>query len=175
MKWNNKLTLIAVGYILINILFAWHASTMTGGSSLIYVLIYPPFWIITLIFVGVLTYRKRKEWFKKEIIFSTISMLLFCTPIPLLAFTELTKPEMTRAGSGYNPKNGKTHKTETWIYKPGVIAIKKYWILDSEDWTGADESGFKKDSTWVYFDKDGDTLKIERYIEDKLIESKKYK
>ena len=175
MKWNIKLTWIAIGYILINILFAWHASTMTGGTSLIYVLIFPSLWLITIIAVGILTYRKRKGWFKKEIRFSTIVLLLFCTPIPLLVFTELTKPEMTRAGSGYNPKNGRTYKTETWTFKPGVLAIKKYWVLETEDWIRADESGFKKDSTWIYFDKNGDTLKTEKYLDDKLIESKEYK
>lgn len=174
MKWNIKLTIIAVGFILINILFAWHASTMSGGSALIYVLIYPIFWLITLILVSILTYRKRKEWLKKEMRFSTILMLLFCTPAPCFAFAELTRPEITRSSSGYFPENGKTYKTETWIYEPGVIAIKKYWILDSGNWNDIDENEFKKDSTWIYLNKKGDTLKTEKYKNDSLIEFNPY-
>ena len=56
MKWNEKLTLIATGFILVNILFVWHASTMTGGTSLIYAIIFPVFWGLTLIAVGILAF-----------------------------------------------------------------------------------------------------------------------
>ena len=133
MKWNQKLTWIATGFILVNILFAWHASTMTGGTSLIYVIIFPVFWGLTLISVGILTFKNRKTWFQKSMSLSTIILLIFCTPLPLLGFTELTKPEMTRSGTDYWPKDGVTLKTETWIYKPGQIAAKTYWTLETEN------------------------------------------
>lgn len=171
MKWNRKLTWIATGFILVNILFAWHASTMTGGTSLIYAIIFPVFWGLTLIAVGILTFKNRKTWFEKSMSLSTIVSLIFCTPLPLLAFTELTKPEMTRSGTDYWPKDGKTLKTETWIYKPGQIAAKKYWTLETENWTDKSEDEFKRDSIWVYFDKNGDTLKTEHYEKDKLIKT----
>ena len=171
MKWNQKLTWIATGFFLVNILFAWHASTMTGGTSLIYAIIFPVFWGLTLIAVGILTFKYRKTWFEKNMRLSTIVLLIFCTPLPLLAFTELTKPEMTRSGTDYWPKDGKTLKTETWIYKPGQIAVKKYWTLETENWTEKSEDEFKRDSTWVYFDKSGDTLKTEQYRNDKLIKT----
>ncbi|MBI0400567.1 hypothetical protein [Cyclobacterium marinum] len=171
MKWNQKLTWIATGYILVNILFAWHASTMTGGTSLIYAVIFPVFWGLILIAVGILTFKNRKTWFEKSMSLSTIVLLLFCTPLPLLAFTELTKPEMTRSGTDYWPKDGVTLKTETWIYKPGQIAAKKYWTLETENWTEKSVDEFKRDSIWVYFDKNGDTLKTEHYENDKLIKT----
>ena len=171
MKWNLKLTLIATGFVLINILFASHASTMTGGTSLIYAIIFPIFWGLFIIAVGILTFKNRKTWFEKSKRLSTVVLLIFCTPLPLLVFTELTKPEMTRTGTDYWPKDGKTLKIETWIYKPGQIAVKKYWSLETEKWTEKEENDFKRDSTWVYFDKNGDTLKIEQYENDKLMKT----
>ncbi|MCC5916866.1 MAG: hypothetical protein JJU02_06005 [Cryomorphaceae bacterium] len=171
MKWNLKLTWIAIGYILINILFAWHASTMTGGTSLIYAIIFPVLWGLTKIAVGIMTFKQRKVWFQKDMKISTLILLIFCTPISLLAYTELTKPEMTRSGTAYWPKSGKTLKTETWIYQPGQIAAIKYWTLDKENWTESEEKEFKRDSTWVYFDKHGDTLRTETYQNDLLIKT----
>jgi hypothetical protein len=174
MKWNYTLTWIATGFILINILFAWHASIMKGGASLIYAIIFPVFFGLTLISVGILTFKKRKVWFQKDLRVSTSILLIFCTPIPLLAFTELTKPETTRSGTAYWPKNGKTLKTETWIYQSGQLAAKKYWTLDKEDWSDSEEENFNRDSTWVYFDKNGDTLKTETYKDNLMIEIIEY-
>ncbi len=175
MRWNLPLTWIASGFIFVNLLFALHASTMTGGTSLIYsAMVFPIFWGLTLIFVSFRAYKLRRVWFSKDFIISTFILLLFCTPIPLVAFTELTKPEMTRSGTDYWSKNGKTLKIETWVYEPGRVAIKKYWILHSENWLNTDESDFLRDSTWIYLDKAGDTLKTEKYKEDKLIVTRNY-
>ncbi|RMG78755.1 MAG: hypothetical protein D6707_09375, partial [Bacteroidetes bacterium] len=162
---------IAIGFILVNILFFFFSSTMRGGTSLIYVIIFPVFWGITLIAVSILAFKNRKTWFEKSISLSTIILLIFCTPLPLLVFAELIKPKISRSGTSYWSEDGETLKTETWIYKPGQIAAKKYWTLETENWTEKSEDEFKRDSIWVYFDKNGDTLKTEYYENDKLIKA----
>jgi hypothetical protein len=45
---------------------------------MIYIIIFPLFWIITLITVGVLAYKNRKEWFGKEMKVSTIILFILC-------------------------------------------------------------------------------------------------
>ena len=77
---------------------------------------------------------------------------------------------MYRSGTGFNPKNRITIKNEIWNYNNGKTAIIKYWKINVENYMGnGDDDRFKKDSTWIYFDKDGDTLKTETYKDDQLI------
>jgi hypothetical protein len=174
MKWNITLVSIAITYILINILFYLHSRTMEGGSSLIYVIIYPAFWLITLIVVGIWTYIKKGFLFQKDSITATLILLFFCTPLPLLIASKLMQPETTRSSSGYSPKNGVTIKDEFWTYNTGQVAERKYWKLNTENWIDANEEDFKEDSTWVYFSKQGDTVKTELYNEGKLIRTTEF-
>jgi hypothetical protein len=174
MKWNITLVSIAITYILINILFYTHARTMEGGSSLIYVIIYPALWLITLIAVGIWTYIKRVSLFQKDSTAATLILLFFCTPLPLLIASELMQPETTRSSSTYSSKNGVTIKDEFWTYTTGQVAARKYWKLNTEKWIDANEEDFKEDSTWVYFSKQGDTVKTELYNEGKLIRTMEF-
>ena len=137
---------------------------MNGGSSLIYALIYPFFWLLTIITVSVLTYKKRKNWLSKQQKISTIILLVFCTPLPFLTFSSLIQPDIYRASTWYYSKNNQAIKIETWDYSNGKIAIKKFW-----------KNNNAKDSLWIYFDKNGDTLKTEFYKENQLIKTKEYK
>ena len=175
MKLNKTLLFFALGFLIINIFFLKNSETLNGGRAMIYIFIFPLFWILTLITVGILAYRNRKEWFNKEMKISTIILLILCSPLSFLGFSSLTRPEMHLIGTGYNPRNGITIKSETWNYNSGQTAIRKFWKLDTENWSIYDDSEYKKDSTWIYFNKEGDTLKIEKYKNDQLIEKKEFK
>ena len=137
---------------------------------MIYLVILPLFWITTLITVVILAYKNRKEWFEKGMKTSTIILLLLCTPLSIWGISSLTRPEIEWSSTAYHPKNGVTIKSETWNYRSGQTAIIKFWKLDTESGISSNEKDYKKDSLWVYFDKNGDTLKIEKYKNDQLIE-----
>ncbi|WP_373060431.1 hypothetical protein [Zunongwangia sp. H14] len=166
MKLNKTLTFIAIGFLIINLLFFRNLETLNGGRAMIYVFIFPLFWIATLITVGFLAYRNRREWFSNKMKVSTIILLILCTPLSVWAVSSLARPEIHLGGTGYNPIKGITIKSETWNYNSGQIAVTKFWKLNTDD-----NSGYKKDSIWVYYDKKGDTVKIEKYKNDQLIES----
>ncbi|GAB2973635.1 hypothetical protein GCM10027049_04680 [Mucilaginibacter puniceus] len=163
MKLNPIPALIALIYTVINVLFYMHATTLTGGASMGYVFIFPMFWIITALGIIVLSIRKRKSWFSKDLLLSTLVSLLFCTPIPLLAVGIFTRPDSYPVSEGYRTVNGNALKDESWDYYNGQRAAKKYWKNE------------KKDSIWVYFNKNGDTILTETYKEDSLISKKDYK
>jgi len=175
MKLNKILLIIAVGFLLINLLFYKNAETLNGGRAMIYIIIYPLFWIITLITVGILAYKRRNEWYTNELKISTIILLLLCTPLSIWGFYSLIRPEIELSSTGYNPKNGITIKSEWWNYNSGQTAVRKFWKLNTENYGGYDDSEYKKDSIWIYYDKTGDTIKIEKYKNDKLIEIKEIK
>ena len=66
-------------------------------------------------------------------------------------------------------------KSEHWNYNSGELAAKKYWKRIGAKTYEDEDEGFKKDSTWVYFNKKGDTIKTETYKDDKIIATKSYK
>ena len=175
MKVNKTLLIIAIGFLIINVFFFKNSETLNGGRAMIYIIVFPLFWIVTLMTVGILAYRNRKEWFSKEMKISTILFMILCTPLSIWGFSALIRPEIQLSGTGYNPRNGITIKSETWNYNSGQTAIRKFWKLDSENWTNSAENDYKKDSLWVYFDKNGDTLKVEKYNNDQLIEKTEFK
>lgn len=171
-KWNIELTWFALGFILINFFFYLHASSMNGGGSMIYIFIFPSFWILTLLILALWGYNQRHCWFKENLRTSSFILLFFCTPIPLFVFSSLIRPEMYCSGTGYNSKNGFTIKDETWNFNNGNTAIIKYWKINIENYRGnGDDDRFIKDSTWIYFKKNGDTLKTETYKDNQLIKT----
>lgn len=159
MKLNYTLLWITIIFIFINILLAWDMSNCTGGTSLIYVLIFPLFWGITLVIVGVLSYIKRKVWFQEQIKFSTIILIFLCTPFLPLVYSKITEPDIVRSGTSYFTQNREHYRRENYvyynIYKQARI---EFWVRDN-----AQSSLYLKDSIWVYFDRNGDTLKKVHY------------
>jgi hypothetical protein len=172
----NKLAPIIIVAAIANIIifsFYFYAAAAPGGSglSLVFALAFPVVWVITLIIVVILVIRGRKVIFKRRIIKWTIPVLLFSTPIPFLVLFFILNPPFAiyGAATGYYPHDGYTIKTEEWDYPGGKPAVTKYFKLNSEEYESAPESAFQKDSVWVYFDKAGDTTKMEWYKNGRLI------
>lgn len=152
-----------------------HALTLKGGMSIIYLFIYPAFWVITLVVVAIFCIRNRKRWFQRDMLLSTLIAMFFCTPIVLTCIYYLVRPASYITVTGYNPENGYVRKFEDWNYYSGGRAAKKYWKRPDDGASYADDSGFEKDSTWVFFNKNGDTIKTETYRDDRLVKTKVYK
>ena len=156
MKWNYTLTWIALAYILVNFLFAWDMSTSTGGTGLIYVLLFPAFWILAAIGITIWSYKKRATWFQKKMRFSTIILLLLCTPLLPLLYSKLSEPETARSGTSYFTENEKNYRRERYVYYGTAQQARiEFWVKN----TGSNPL-YIEDSNWVYFDRTGDTLKI---------------
>jgi hypothetical protein len=164
MKFNRPLTIAAIIYLVINTLFILNAATLNGGGSMIYIFIFPFFWIVTLVIITTLSIKNRKIWFKKDMLLSTLLAIFFCTPVSVSLFVLISRPASYLSSSGSNQKDGHQINSEEWNYYSNESrAINKYW-----------KDG-KKDSTWVYFNKNGDTLATETYSEDKLIHKRSFK
>jgi hypothetical protein len=161
MRINKTLSLIAVIYLLINLLFFLHASSLNGGASMGYIFVFPAFWVITLVIVFILSIKNRKTWFRKQLLLSTLIAIFFCTPICISLITIIVRPSMYLAASGYN---GDYKTFERWVYYSNQkTAITKYWKNNL------------KDSTWIYLNKQGDKTKTELYRNDTLITNKVFK
>jgi hypothetical protein len=170
MKINRKLLSIAVVYNVVNFLFWLHISNMSNATSMIYMVIFPCFWIVTIVFVVMLSLKNKIIWFQREYNVSTIISLFFCTPILFLSFIAINSPESYRASSSCGNKNGFTVKRESWNYSDGGRQVVKYWKANELGCCECDSLRLKKDSVWIYFDKKGDTIKVESYDYGKLIE-----
>lgn len=142
---------------------------MPDATSMIYIIIFPVFWIITIIIVAILTFKNKTIWFEKNYKVSTIIGLFFCTPIFFWFVRAINTPESYRDSSGYMSKNGYTIKYENWTYNDGSPQVIKYWKAVGENCNTCDSTHFKKDSTWIYFNKKKDTIKVEVYKNGELI------
>ena len=169
MKINNPLIIIALIFNLVNLLMWRHLSTMPNATSMVYLVIYPIFWILTMILVGILAFRNRKKWFEKSFILFTILALVFCTPFPILLISKFEEKDYYLASTTNYPENGSTFRIEEWNYTTGDIMLIKYWKTNVDNCNMCDSSVFKKDSTWTYFDRKGDTIRLEYYKDGRLI------
>jgi len=175
MKKLLPIIIVAVIANAITFSFYCYAAGEPQGSdlSLAFALTVPAVWLIALITVIIVAIRRRKAIFKKESLLRTFFVLLFGTPIPfIIVFLFLSPPfAIYQAESGYYPHTGYTIKNEEWNYPDGKHAVTKYFKLNSEKYEQAPESAFKRDSTWVYFDKRGDTTKMEWYKNGRLVKT----
>lgn len=173
MKINRKLLLIAVVYNSINFLFWLHISNMSNATSMIYMFIFPCFWIVTIVFAIIFSLKNNAICCQSEYKVSTMISLFFCTPVLFLSVIAINSSESYRASSSCGNENGYTIKRESWNYRGGGRQVVKYWKADEMDCCECDSLRLKKDSIWVYFDKKGDTVKIESYKDGKFIGLKK--
>lgn len=181
MRQLRPLILLAIISNLLTIGLYNYAANQPGGTgaSLAFALMWmPAVWITTLILTIFLTLKQRKKLFVRDITKWTVATLLFCTPIPLYLGYRLTHPipETGRSGSSYWPKGGKIYKSENWYYTADYRQkyVDMYFVADSIEEKSKGENAYKKDSTWIFFTKTGDTLKVEHYNNGRLISSRQY-
>ncbi|UAY56223.1 hypothetical protein [Arachidicoccus terrestris] len=158
-----------------------YAANQPGGSgaSFAFILLWmPAVWGITIILTIFLILKRRKRLFVNGTTKWTVATLLFCTPIPLYLSYRLTHPtpETLLSGGSYTPKDGKIYKSENWYYTSNYRQryVDMYFVADSIEERSKGENAYKKDSTWIYFTRTGDTLKVENYKNGQLISSKQY-
>jgi len=171
MRFNITLTSVAVVYNLINFLFGLHISNMASAASMIYVFVYPCFWIITIVAISIMAFKNRRTWFNKTFKVSTITALFLCTPISFIWFKAITAPSTYCASSGFSTEGDHTIKSEEWVYSNGRLNVIKYWKADIPDCRSL--SLFRPDSVWVYLSKNGDTLQVQTYKDGKLVKERK--
>jgi hypothetical protein len=176
LKLNRLLLIVALAYLLFNGLFYWQLTAAENSVSLAYILLGPIVWLITFVIVIVLCLRHRSVWFRRDILLSTLIGIILCTPLVPLGALYLMGPDSHMDSTGYDSRPGYMIKIEHWNYNSGEPAAKKYWKRagDGKRYDDEDE-GFKKDSTWTYFNKKGDTIKTETYHNDSLVKTKVYK
>lgn len=175
----NKLTPIVIIAVLANLLTVWlytNAASQPGGSGATMFFIYmeiPLIWLIAVVTTIVFAVRQRSVLFSERILKWTIVTLIFCTPVPIGVLYTLTHPtpETLRSSSSTQTINGKVYISENWYYTSNHEPyLTKYFIADSAAEYQMGEAAYKKDSTWVYLSKTGDTIKIENFKGGKLRE-----
>jgi len=135
---------------------------------------FPGIWIIAFVTATVLTIKNRKDWFAEKRWWTVFSFIL-CTPIPIMVIvgsalrTYGTENGARSYMSMYNYKGGQRIKMESWRYDNGQTYVDKYFTADSLDELTRGEESFLKDSVWVYYDKEGEVIKKEKYRDGQLI------
>ncbi|MGB8194243.1 MAG: hypothetical protein WCF67_20090 [Chitinophagaceae bacterium] len=144
-----------------------------GGAAMAFgFVLFPAIWLIAFVMAMGFFFLDRKVLLKKKMIMRSMICIFFCTPIPfLLAFNAI---DLTRnaylASTTIAHRNNKIYKSEYWNYTSGTMTYAlKHFVADSLEEISIGEKAFIKDSTWIYFDESGDTLKIEHYKAGKLI------
>ena len=169
MRFNIAATSLALSYNVINFLFWLHLLKMPDAASMIYLIIYPCFWVIALIITGILTFQNKAIWFSKAYKLSTIVALFFCTPIPFVLSKITASPSTYCVSTGFSTENGHTIKSEEWVFNTGSLNVIKYWKADEPNCDNCDSSQFQPAGTWVYLGKKKDTLRIDIYKNGELI------
>ena len=112
----------------------------------------------------------RKMLFRRVSLKWTLPVLLLCTPVPFLAIASVLLHQDTyRAESDDITRDGYVLKHEEWVYNSGKLAVNKYYRLVNDAVDTGDDSQLPRDSVWTYFNKDGDTVKVEKYDDGKLL------
>jgi hypothetical protein len=174
----RPLLIIAVIANLLTIALYSYAASQRGGSgmAMLFGLVWMPvLWLLSIVATIIIAIIKRKNLFQKHILIWTVLTILFATPIPAIAFYYSTHPtpETRSYGMEGNTINGKAYKTEfrEWTSTHRKFAYK-YFVADSAQEATYGDKAYKRDSTWIYFDNNGDTLKLEYYKNDSLIATK---
>ena len=163
------LILIAAFANIITVILYNYAASQPGGSGLTLaftVLWMPLLWIPAIIATVILCIVYRKTLFKRFMLKLTIPAILFCTPIPLIILFNIINPLSDTYGAegDYIEKGSYTLKHEEWVYHSnGKLAVNKFYRFNAPSDEDQDENKKIRDSTWTYFNKAGDTVKIEHY------------
>jgi hypothetical protein len=164
MKTSKTLIAFCIVYNIITLYFISDIQR-DQSASLGYVFIFPVFWIIAGIILGVLFWIKKARlntlWDKLLLFFSTPFALL----IPFLIISNLPSSRLITSSSEYN-KNGHRHREIHYDYSVGQTQRIEYYIskdvvTDSKPFPESDI--WLKDSIWTYYNKDGTIEKTENY------------
>ncbi len=159
----NSLTVILYFY-------AVHEPGGSGMTMAFTVIWMPALWLISIIITLIVAITSQKVLFKRAILPRSLPVLLFCTPVPFLAVVSiLLYKDSYNAETDYMKRDGYTLKHEEWVYNSGKLAANKYYRLIYEGQDTGDDSRLPKDSVWTYFNKSGDTIKLERYNNGRLL------
>ena len=176
MKKLTPLPILAATAVIANLLSVilfLYASREPGGSGLTMaftVLWMPAIWLISIILGLIVALVYRKILFRRVSLGWTLPLLLLCTPVPFLAVASVLLHQDTYgAESDYITRDGYVLKHEEWVYNSGKQAVNKYYRLINEADDMGDDSKLPRDSVWTYFNKAGDTVKVESYDNGKLL------
>jgi hypothetical protein len=159
----------------LTVMLFFYASGEPGGSGMTMeftVLWMPAIWLISIIIGLTVAIVYRKMLFMRASLGWTLLLLFFCTPVPfsVLAAVFLHKDNYC-AETDYITREGYVLKHEEWVYNSGKIAVNKYYKLVNQNEDTGDDAEFPKDSVWTYFNRGGDTVKVEHYDKGRLLSS----
>ena len=164
MKISKTLLFYFIAYNLVTIYFI-SEMYRDQSASLGYVLLFPIFWGIAGVILGILLWRKKikiSSWVDK--------ILIACsTPIPvfiLLAFQSTLSGGLITSSYEFN-KNGHRHREVKYQYSSGGQTRRLEYYVSKDDVTDTNpfptSDIWLKDSIWIFFKRDGTVEKKEDY------------
>jgi hypothetical protein len=167
---NSRLVIFNLLYYL-GTLTLYFQGRFDPSSSLGYGFYILGFWIISGIILVFLVVRKKiviNRLGDKVGLFLATPVIFLLTIVTGLSMTDKVESEW------YPYKNGHRYKIVTYGYKSSKATMRKE-IYKSQETLTKDNTSFNsikwlRDSTWTYYSEEGDTLKIEKYSNDKRVE-----
>jgi hypothetical protein len=161
----QRIIYLALAANLLTLVFWFFGLGLPGENLkgwLVFMFALPFIWVTCLILLIVFAYKGRKELFRRQVLKWTIPCILFCTPLPMgIIYFELLLPDTYLAER--DSLNNERH--EEWVFRSNnKLAVNKYYLPGNDK-----PSDKNRDSTWTYYNKAGDTVKIEKYKNGKLI------
>jgi hypothetical protein len=161
----NSVTLIAYYWVM--------NQPSSSGAGMIYVLfIFPGIWIAFVVIAIALAVSLRNKTGPDSSALRIIAFIC-CTPFPILSIAfgkylmENRAPSLFTQSLAY--RDHVAYKSETWTALDSAEYVQMFFTADSTELALQGESAFKKDSVWIYLDKQNDTLKVEFYRDDVLV------
>jgi len=170
MKPLRKLMAIAIVANLVSFLLFRYISGINGPlgvpfvSGLMWII---ALWLVAMVIAAIILRIQRKPLFEGPMRKWTMLTALFCTPLPAIAlfFLLMRNPEIYCNEIHTVFSGNKAFKTEYWYRRS---TGKRYMIKRYVSEVPGSKL-FKKDSLWVYFNEQEDTLKTEFYRGDALL------
>lgn len=167
---NSRLILFNIVYYLVTLMLFFQGRS-NPSSSLGYGFYILGFWIISGIILAFLVVRKKiiiNRLGDKVGLFLATPVIFLLTIVAGLSMTDKIESEW------YPYKNGHRYKIITYGYKSSSATMRREIYKSqetlTEDYTSFNSIKWLRDSTWTYYSETGDTLKIEKFKNDKRVE-----
>lgn len=164
MKISKTLLIYFIAYNFITIYFISEIYR-DQSSSLGYALMFPIFWLIAGIVLGILFWRKKiiiGSWLDKILVFCSTPILV----LTVIASKFLLSDNLITSSYEFN-KNGHRHREIKYQYSSGgqTQRIEYYISKDEVSETNPFPSSdiWLKDSIWIFYNRDGSVDKKEDY------------